>query len=80
MIEVDLIDVGVEVLVVRPQGVEDGPNHLEALIVGKNQFWCYIIRNNNWNDDVAEFLALERAHDPPHALHHLNFAVSRREE
>ena len=84
-VEVDLIHLGVEGLVVRTEGIEDRPDHLEAFVVGQCLFRLDIRGHDDGDDDVAIFLFLlcassEATHHPAYGLHHLHFRVAGREE
>ena len=81
LVQVDLIDVGIEVLVVRAECIQNRPHHLETLVIVECILWLYIVGHNHGDDDIAIFLFLvgalaEGAHHTTYALNHLHLAVS----
>ena len=85
LVQVDLIDVGVEILIVRAECIQNRPNHLKAFVIVECIFWLYIVGHNHGDDDIAILLFLvgaltEGTHHTPYTLHHLHLAVSGREE
>jgi predicted MarR family transcription regulator len=60
----------------RTECVQDSPDNFETFVVVQRVLRRHIIRHNDRDDDIAVVLALERAHNPSHALHHLHFAVA----
>ena len=62
LVEVDLIDVGIEVFIVRTKGIQNIPNHFESLVIIQCFLWLDIIRHDDWNDNIAVLLSLEGAH------------------
>ena len=73
----DLIDFGIEAVVVSPQGVQHSPDHLEIGVVFENLVALGIGRNHDRNDDVSVFLALAAAHDATDRLHDIDLRVLR---
>ena len=67
-IEVDLVDHGVEALVVGAQCLEHFPHHPEDIVVRQHLLGRHTRRDCHRQDDVAVLLARGQAHDPPHGL------------
>ena len=84
-VEGDGVDVGIEMIVVRTEGIENVPHHGEGLVVVEGFFGGGAFGHDDGDDDVAIFLfvrlsATEGAHDASHALHHIDLRIARREE
>ena len=76
----DFVDLGIETVVVGPQGVQHGPDHLEVGVVFEHLVSFGIGRNHDRNDDISVFLALAAAHDATDRLHDIDLRVLRRNE
>lgn len=76
----DFVDLGIETVVVGPQGVQHGPDHLEVGVVFEHLVALGIGRNHDRNDDISVFLALAAAHDATDRLHDIDLRVLRRNE
>ena len=79
-VQLQLVDHGAETVIMRPQGIEDCPDHGKTLVVVEGFFRRHSGRDEDGNDDVAEFLARRRAHDAPHGLHHVDLGIAGRKE
>jgi len=67
-VEVDLVDHGVEPVVVGAQRLQHLPDDLETLVVAQSLLGRDPGRDDDGQDDVAEVLAGGLAHDPPDRL------------
>ena len=79
-VQLQLVDHGAETVIMRPQGIEDCPDHGKTLVVVEGFFRRHSGRDEDGNDDVAEFLARRGAHDAPHGLHHVDLGIAGRKE
>ena len=79
-IQFQFVDHGAESVIMRPQGIEDCPDNGKALVVVERFFRRDIGRNEDGNNDVAEFLSRSRAHDAPHGLHHVDLGIAGRKK
>ena len=55
VIQFQFVDHGTESVIMRPQGIEDCPDNGKALVVVERFFRRHIGRNEDGNNDVAEF-------------------------
>lgn len=79
-VQPDLVDGGVEPVVVSPQGLEHLPDGLEPLVVGKGLRGRHARGHGDRQDDVAVGLAVGSAHDAADGLHHVHDRVARVQE
>ena len=84
-VERDGVDVGIEVVVVGTEGIEDGPHHGERVVVVEGFFGGGAFWHDDGDDDVAIFFLVglsttEGAHHASHALHHIHLRIAGREE
>ena len=73
--QLNFVDLGIEAVVVGPQGVQHGPDHLEVGMIFKHLVALGIGRNHDRNDDISVFLALAAAHDATDRLHDVDLRV-----
>ena len=84
-VELNAVDLGIEIVVVRAEGIQNLPHHLEPFVVVEGLLGGHSVGNDNRNDDVSIFLlallsASEVAHHTPHTLHHIHLRVAGRHE
>ena len=79
-VEVDLVDLGVEVVVVGAEGVEDGPDDVVHVGIVEGVLGRHVGRDDDGNDDVAVFLAGSLAHHAADGLDDVHHAVLGGEE
>ena len=68
LVQLDLVDRGVEAVVVGAQGLEDLPDDLVPLVVLQGFFGGHVGGDADGQDDVAVRLAFGPAHDPADGL------------
>ena len=79
LIQVYLVDRGVELVIMCTEGIQNVPNHIETVTL----FAQNIIRIGSWwkdyrNDDVTIFLALEATHHTTNTLNYIHLTISSR--
>ena len=79
-IQFQLVDHGAEAVIMRAQGIENCPDNGKTLVVVERFFRRHMGRNEDGNNDVAEFLSRSRAHDAPHGLHHVDLGIAGRKK
>ena len=79
-VEVDLIDHGIEALVVGAQRLKNFPHDPEDVVVRQDLFRRHARRDRHWQDDVAVLLARSQAHDTPHGLDDVDLRLARGQE
>ena len=73
--EAQLVDAGLDALVVRAQGLQHAPHVGEDLGVVQRLLGAHARGDEDGQDDVAQLLALRAAHDAAHRLHHVDRGV-----
>ena len=79
-VEVDLVDHGVEALVVSAQRLKHLPHHPEGVIVGQDVLGRHPRGDRHWQDDVAVLLTRRQAHHPAHGLDDIHLGLARGQE
>ena len=74
-VEVDLVDLGIEPVVVGAKRAEHAPHGGEALVVVERGGWFYPRGHSDWEDDVAIFLAFGFPHCAADGLDDVDLAV-----
>ncbi len=72
LVELDLIDEGIEAVVMGTEGLEHLPDHLVLGVVVERFLRGSVGRHTNRQDDVAVFLARRFPHHPTDGLHHVH--------
>ena len=80
LLQVDLVDGGVEAVVVRAQGVQHGPDDAERLVVLERVLGAGVRRDDDGDDDVAVAFAGRGAHDAADGLDDVDLRFARGEE
>ena len=77
LVQVDLVDLGIEPVVVRAQRAQHSPDAGKALVVVQDRCGIRARRHRDRQDDVPVLLARGLAHRPADALHDVDMRVSR---
>ena len=80
LVEIDLVDHGVEALIVSAQRLKHLPHHPEGVIVRQNVLGRHPRRDRHRQDDVAVLLTRSQAHHPPHGLNDVHLGLARGQE
>ncbi|MNJ45341.1 hypothetical protein D3C77_404300 [compost metagenome] len=78
--QVELVDHGVEAVVVRPQCLQHLPNHFVGLVVIERFVGLHAGRNDHGQHHIATLLTRCVAHYPANGLHHVHLGITRGEE
>ena len=76
VVEVDLVDLGIEPVVVRAQRAQDAPDDSEPFVVVKGFVRFNARRNGDRQHDVAVLFALRFPHGAAHGLHDVDLRFS----
>ena len=77
VIEVDLVDLGIEPVIVRAQRPQDAPDYGEPFVVVESRGRVDARRHGDRKHDVAVLLALGLTHDAADGLHDVDLRVFR---
>ena len=80
LVEVDLVDHGVEALIMRAQRLQHLPHHAKRVIVRQDVLGRHPSRDRHRQDDVAVLLPRRQAHYPPHGLNDVHLGLARGQE
>lgn len=78
--EIELVDHGVEAIVVGAERLEHLPDDLVGLVVGEGLVGFHAVGDDDGEDDIATGLAGGAAHDAPDGLDDFHRGVARAEE
>ena len=79
-VEVDLVDLGVQPVVVGTQRPQHAPHNGESHVVVQRLHRVHALRDGHWQHDVAVLLALGLAHGAAHGLHDVHVRAARAHE
>ena len=76
VVEFQLVDDGVESVIVSAKGLEYLPDNFVLLVIGQGFFWGHVGRDAYGEDDIAEVLPLRLAHDAADGLYDIHYRIA----